>query len=468
MGLPFRAGPFRALALVVALATPGAALAQSAVQFTLPQMRTLAIETLQNGAAQEALALADALLLRDPADQTALFIRTEALLMLEQYDAASRAAAAAFRASPPGDARFNAARLAALAHSHVGRDTSAQIWLRRSLQHAPNAQARAGAIEDYNYLRQHNPFSVSLSFGITPSSNINGGTNATTVVLPLGTPTDLSPDTFAFSGLQIAANVGLSYRLHNDDNSATFAKFRLNGRTYVLSQDTLALDPEASGNDYSDAGVTFSLTHIWQPNNFADRGTVELATGLTWYDGDFYTRFVRASGGLDFQLNNNSLLNISAMAELLSKYDNDAYWTTSISARYIAPLGNGDRLTLGFGLRSALTDRADSGYDGFNFSANYRIAEPVAGLQISLGLNGESRDYAYTNYGTVDPQTGLAIYSVDREDQRLSVHISAAIPQAEIYGFTPTVTLEQSQTWSTIDFFGREDLRVGLTWNSSF
>ena len=83
---------------------------------------------------------ADALLQRKSDDTAALILRAEAAIALGDFLGATRFARAAYYAQTRGVQKFAAARLVALAHSQLKKDSRAQVWLRRARQYAPNAQ----------------------------------------------------------------------------------------------------------------------------------------------------------------------------------------------------------------------------------------------------------------------------------------------------------------------------------------
>jgi hypothetical protein len=185
------------LAAVLALALSGPASTQSVPVALSPQeMRAAAVTLLEQGNAAQALRFARALLQRDSTDLAALLIGAEAAIALDDPATARALAARAWPLATTPDTRYRAARLAALALSLEGRDTTAQLWLRRAFQDAPSEDARRSAAEDYRFLRARNPLRFQLSGGLRPSSNINGGSSEETQVL-FGVPLPISEGTKA-------------------------------------------------------------------------------------------------------------------------------------------------------------------------------------------------------------------------------------------------------------------------------
>lgn len=232
----------------------GAAPAQEQVTLTADQMRGFATQLLQAGDAPRVLAVSDALLARNPNDVGALILRARAALMLGEQGIALEAARTAYGASDVGNAKFVAARLAALAHAELQQDTRAQIWLRRARQYAPNDAEATEVAQDYGFLRRRNPWTTQLRFGISPTNNVNNGSSAESFFLftPLGGgDAILNNEARALSGLAINGGISTRYRLTESSNSITFLEGSANGVTYVLSQD--AKDGLAEDRDSANA-----------------------------------------------------------------------------------------------------------------------------------------------------------------------------------------------------------------------
>ncbi|MDG1868800.1 MAG: hypothetical protein P8J00_13885 [Yoonia sp.] len=117
----------------------------------------------------------------------------------------------------------------AIAHTRLENFTRAQLWLRRAAQYAPDDATKAVVAKDFRTVRERNPWSSSLRFGIFPRSNINNGSTAEIYYLPgLDFPLTLQPSSRALSRFEISGGFSSQYRLHLDDVSATFLTATIN------------------------------------------------------------------------------------------------------------------------------------------------------------------------------------------------------------------------------------------------
>ena len=105
-----------AVGLICVVPVPGSAQAVLRPE----QMRGLAIAMMQAGDVAQAVALATALLQRDPDDLAALLVLAQAAYQIGEFATARQYAAQAHRVAVPEATRYSAARLAALAAAQEG------------------------------------------------------------------------------------------------------------------------------------------------------------------------------------------------------------------------------------------------------------------------------------------------------------------------------------------------------------
>ena len=189
----------------------------------------IGIAMVRDGNVQGAIAIADALIERNSGDFSALLLRTDAALVAQQNGDTIAFGARAFAAARTDGQRTQSACLVAFAHTRLENFTRAQLWLRRAAQYAPDDATKAVVAKDFRTVRERNPWSSSLRFGIFPRSNINNGSTAEIYYLPgLDFPLTLQPSSRALSRFEISGGFSSQYRLHLDDVSATFLTATIN------------------------------------------------------------------------------------------------------------------------------------------------------------------------------------------------------------------------------------------------
>ncbi len=450
--------PLRRLCLAAALSAALTGLASAQVELSPDALRSVAVETLAAGQVVDAGRLAEVLLRRDPDDATALMIAAEAALAREDWSEARRLGARA-HAEVEGPARFRAARIVALAYAKQDQFSRSQLWLRRAAPDAPDATARSGLQRDYRAVRARNPLSVALSFGIAPSSNVNGGSRNETLTLP-GLPFEfaLSGDAQALSGVALSGGSALRYRLRSDKASATWGELELSGRTYALSDAAKEQAPDARGSDYSQLALLAGLTHRVHPEGWS--GPVEFSArlGRNWYSGEVLADTLGLGVARGFQITPATRFDLELHADRVERHDLESgWWTHSLRTGLRHRLARGDRMDVSASMRTAQTDKADLGYDGAALEAGYDLARPLGPALLSFGVEAEYRDYSRSRF------------SFDgREDWRGTIEAEIGLPAVERWGFYPEVTVRADRVWSDVDFYDEETLSLELGISSSF
>lgn len=444
-----------AVAILLALALP--ARAQS-LTLTPAQMVAAANNALELSRPAAALALAEALLQRDPGDFAALLVRSRALRDLGRAQAAQVVARTAWGAAKTGDQKFAAAVIMAQAASSNGQRTVAQAWLRRAAQHARTPAQHALVRRDFTYVRARNPLSFNLSFGAMPSSNINGGANTDTITL-FGLPFELSPDAQALSGYQAYFSGALSYRLGENERSETRIGVKAYGRWNRLSAQAQAAAPGASGHDYDYHSVALTFSHerlAGGPGRILSFG---LDLGRNWYGGTVLSDFVQARAGYETRLARGARLTLDARADMQIDAGTSAArtWLATLGSTLRMPLKNGATLHYGAeAMRSFSTD-ANRAYGELSADAGYTFARPVLGTRLTLGAQIAWREYPVSYYS-----------SNGRRDLTLAAKADFRLENMSFYGFSPVLTLERSHTSSNVSLYGNDRTSIGLSFRSDF
>lgn len=436
----------------------GAPARAEAVSLSPPEMRAATAHALSVGDDDTALTLAAALLARDPKDGFALISRSRAARNMGLYDTALAAARAAWAIAETDGDRYAAALVMAQALSSQGARTRAQIWLRRAAEAAPDEVAKARAMRDFRYVRARNPWRTNLRFGVTPSSNVNNGTQSETMDIG-GLTFALSGDARALSGLEYSYGADTTYTWQLDEGLSVWAGGGIDGRAYTLSENSRKTAPTLTSEDlaYQEARLSFGLRHAASPE--AGPLTVNLTVARAFYGGDALSDLARASALKVLPLTANSHLEAGLSVEGQWRHDDPTNDSTSFggSLGWAAERGNGDILRLQLGLGDTVSDAATLAHDSWSAGISYRFAKPMAGAY--LGLSASYEESAYD----------LPLFAATpRADQTTTLEATAFLPKLEKYGFAPEIGLRAVRNSSNVTLYDYTDYGVRLGLRSAF
>ena len=450
-----------ALSVVLSVCLATSAVSQEQTRLTVNDLRSASIGLLQDGQFDQAIQLSQVLLQRDENDVTALLVASQAVAAQGNTEAAASFARRAFWSSSRRTDSFLAARLTANALAAQGKDTRAQVWLRRARQYAPDEATSAAVARDFQSLRNRNPWSTSLNFAITPSSNINNGTlNQTAQVLGLPFEFTLSADAQPLSGFQISGGFNTRYRLHSSATSALFLDFDAFGRTYALSSEAQDAAPDVKGSDFSDAAAGVGLTYRailedgWAPTQAGIR------FGQSWYSGERFTSTIDLNLSQPVILGENDRLTFTLSSQLRKNEDGDPdVRTRRLRTSWNHALGNGDNFGASLTLSQAQSDDTSSEYDGFGIGVTYAFGETFQGIALSGALDFDQKDYVSNVHEPL----------INRVDETLRLRLFARLTEIEYYGFQPVITFDARRTSSNVTFFDdRDSYNFGFDLRSSF
>ncbi|MEP1768618.1 MAG: surface lipoprotein assembly modifier [Sulfitobacter sp.] len=455
--------------------------AAQTVQLSAAQMKEAAAQSLRNGDTAVALRLADALLLRDPDDVTALLIQSHSLRKIGKLSDAQKAARAAWQNAEQDKDQFSAAMLMAQALSSDGKRTRAQLWLRRAAEVAPTKGHAAKAARDFRYVRRQNPWQTQLSFTLAPNSNINNGSSRDSSSLlyellnPFGiagaNEVSLGAASKALSGIEAGGALQTRYRFHQTESTAHDLRFGLSYRTYQLSQsskdDLEAEDAEriARGEDPRNIkGSDFSYGTVQLGYGFkklrADkRGEFSLTAdvGQSFYGGSRYNHFFQARAGQSYHKDAKSKFNYGLSTKIERSENNEQQNLLSVNVGLSRKLSAGNGLYLGAVLSTKNADLDRLEYDEFSLRSGYVLGREILGTKLQFGLNTSYRDYDVSLH---DPS--------GRRDFTVAAEVTATFKQIDYYGFNPTVSFSAATTNSNIGLYDVNRVGLGIGVASSF
>ncbi len=453
-------------ALAAAVFLTGASVqAQTAGEITMKpgQARAFAAAMLRDGKPALAAQLAHGLLQRDPADASAHFILARAYQQMHRPQEGRRAAAQAFRHARSPLAHFRSSQLAATLAYESARPGLAQLWLRRSWNHAPDEKARDVLKRDYRVLRALNPWSLQARFSVQPSDNVNNGAEDPYFIID-GLPFVgiLSGDAQALSGIKMTGDLTLGYRISGSKDRQT----RLSGRLYLsrvsLSDAARAQAPDARNSDF--AYTRFELSAEHQKSLGKGRGALGYQAGLShsWLAGADHQNAVRL--GLTRQIplsKGKSLLIATQIERVLPAGHGPALNRAELRMRLSQKTKNGGHLSYGLTVDLTDSDSANSRRQRLSAVATYAWPKPVGPARLSLSLGG-----AVTHYP--DYLIGWARVPGGREDRSLFGSVDLVFDALDYAGFVPSLKLHAQKTQSNVSRFETKELSVSLGVVSKF
>ena len=448
--------PYLTLALCTAFAgaAPGVAQQGQEITLSLEDARNLANQALAEGNNALAAQIALGLLQVDPDDFNALMVLATASVNGGQVEQAIAPAKHAFSVAPKGPARLNAARLLASAHFRVENFTRAEIWLRRAANNTSNVGEEQAIQQDFNAVRRANPLSVQLSFSLAPNSNINNGSQSEFIYI-WNLPFRLSPDARALAGYEVSGSVDLRYRLSESEKQSTHLGFKVFGRTYELTAASAQATTGISGGDFSFALAELSLSHLRMFDGMSGPSSLTYTIGANWYGGDPYTEYHHLTLGQEFRLSDTTSLNFSLNGkhEVSIRDGGIESDTLSLNAAVNHRLKNGALVGLSLGLDEVTSPDPTRENIANRAQISYQHPRPVLGMSLSGNMSWEHREFGFSVY---DPS--------GRRDETLGIGVTAVFVNLNYFGFSPSLTLEASQTQSNVALFSKDSagLRMGL------
>ncbi|NRA99753.1 MAG: hypothetical protein HRU32_08035 [Rhodobacteraceae bacterium] len=445
IGSAFSAGPF-------AVAQAQEASGQQIV-ITLDQAREAARRAVQAGEFAIAEELANGLLQANPNDADALIIIAVSAQAGQQYVRQADFAGRAFQEAETDIQRFEAAMLSAQAYFALGRYGWSQVWLRLASENAPNEETLDLVRSNYAQAARVNPWRNRFTFSISPSSNVNNGSRDRILEIG-GLPFTLSADARALAGVRARIGFNTRYRYAQTQISESYLRFGFFLERVRLTDEAKEEAPDAEGNDFAFDAIEIGWGHIRAAGSGGTH-QVDLAGGKNWYGGRPLSDFVRASYRRALPVSDRQLLGASFSLE--EQWRLDAPVRSATTARggldWTQRRGNGDTWTVLGGLRRVASDSPEIDHTAARVAVSYLIGRQIGPTRWDLEADVEVRDYPENPF---DPS--------GREDLRWRVGATVGFPDAELYGYFPTLTVEARRVDSNVSLYNIEEVgfRVGV------
>lgn len=444
----------------IALISAGLAASGEPVNLSLAQADALAGQALTQGQPRLAYDLSKGLLEADRRNPRAHYYQALALAQARAYGAAEKKAALAYWHSDSDAQRYQAANLAAQVSFADERLTGSQFWLRRAVDHAPDAVARARTVTAFQNVRARNPLRFDFRLSTTPSDNVNNGANSPLNVID-GVPVtgELSPSAQALSGIITTAQAQISYRIAQSEGRETRLRGRVNARRVDISDQVAGL----SGDDLSSTVAELGVTQYLRGGDEAVTWKFDLDAGRVWYAGDPLYDFARLGASRHQRLGDRMLLSFGGSLE--EQQDEAARGADSSVAGGFAGLGvilnGGGQIGFQVQYRTTNSDGVNRASDQWTGIASYQMGREIgpASLEFSLGIS--QLDYGRYQVGFINVPGG-------REDKSVFGGVTATFKAWSYMGFVPTVSVTSERSESNISRFDVEETSITLGIRSEF
>lgn len=299
-------------------------------------------------------------------------------------------------------------------------------------------------VESYlTAIKKRRHWSLSVSAGLAPDSNVNGATSARTVEI-VGLPFTLSEDARQKSGVGFTSAIGGSYRFYQGE----FSRLELGGQS-------VNTDYKAHEFDDNQLSIYVGPRFVWSRYEL---GAFAVG-GRRWYGGDEYS--YNTGGRMIFSVALSPRMVSSSSAEVADmKYDiaddyNGQIYSFAQSLSYNIDTQSLIRVT---GSLSRTTTRVEAyDNDGYGLSLGYYRQLP-AGFSVyaEVAANGsvyQARELAFSNR---------------RHDLSYEEAFTVSNDTFTFLDFVPGIKVTHVSRNSTVDLYDYQRTRLELTVTKSF
>lgn len=450
--------------MCVALPTVLPAVAnETSATITLDQAREIAAHALRSGDPALARTLAMGLVQANPQDAYAYGILAVAHSKMENPDLARSAARLSYKYSESPEQSYASARTAGRLAYKQERFNASQLWLRRAALHAPTETKSKQLGRDYAQVKSANPLSFRLNLSITPSDNVNNGSDTTLDIIN-GVPQagTIGVSSRALSGTVGTLDLSLKYRLKQTRTTQTFAIARAYTRRVALSQSAKAAAPNVSNSELANTFAEIGLRHSFVLNKKGTVMTLHGSTGKAWSAGSARYTFGKLQVNPTFRLSKTTTLSLNGSLEkrwsTLSAQNDQT--VTQLRATLSHKLAKGDRISFGVNLLDMDTDARNGAYQSGNLTLNYSFAKQVGPMQVSTGLT-----LGYTDYNVY--RASIPVVG-GRQDLSLYGDVTMMFTDYDVAGFAPTLRLRAGRKSSNVSRFETRELSMSVGVQSKF
>ncbi|MEM1372965.1 MAG: tetratricopeptide repeat protein [Pseudomonadota bacterium] len=454
-----RRAPFLLLALLTCLAVGSAAFSQDApARLSRDDAREFAIFLLRERQPLAAREIAFGLLQADAEDSAALNILAQSELALGRLDAAEQAGRRAYRAAGGEDLqRFTAAFTVAEALSRQGKLTSAQLWLRRAGSATDDKRLENAARQVYRGVESANPWRITGSLNVAPSSNVNNGSENAGVTV--GGLVFVNPAALPLKGTSVDTSLVIERSFKSDGRDFTLGFGARDTRVFLTSDSKNVSTPALRNDDFSSSAVELSFGTRFVPE--ASRAVYAVNAGLSrdWRGGEALVNTFTLSGTRSWVHKGRQQRRVQLGYSRQDRLDSD-----NLSANIWSLVGTvsrpveGGSLALDAALIRTSSASALVANTAVSAGIGYAHGSEVLGVTPTLRARLTHRDY---------DDIALSFTSV-RRDWEVELGLEVAVPDLSVLGFIPTVGITAERNVSSIPAYSTEQVGLRFGYRSSF
>lgn len=453
---------FRCGLIGVTFGVATAAMAEK-VNVTLGQAHSIGRQAFEQNNYRLAYSVAKQLLVARPDDVGALILLAASAPHIEKPKEGRIAGRKAFLIAKNPDQKLNAATYAAVASARETRPLVTQLWLRRAYQQAETDVQRDAIAKQYRLYSRTSPVRLSFTANISPSSNLNGGSDSRFLtidgVYPIGV---LNGAAQALSGVRASVSGRLTYTLSERPTHKTTLTFMGSASRVHLSGDARSLAPSVSDSDLADTQISTRLTHQIAHKGRPIPDTYSVTVGQTWFGGNAYYSYATIGASRSFRFGKRTYVRLGA------EHTHQAYsetladkGITSLRLGASRRLKTGDTLRANLSFSNANSDNNNSTYQSIFGSIGYEFGKPVGPANISASVSYGETTYDSYRIGFVQAPGG-------RTDKTTQAKLDFTFNDVSYLGFVPQVNVSHLRTTSNISRFERKTTGVGLSFVSAF
>jgi len=433
------------------------------VSMTLDQARAIAQRAYRTRNYMLARDMALILLEVDPKDPTALVVLAAVEPLLGRPQAGQKAGRQAWKLTRDGVLRHEAAFFTARAQAFDQNWGRAKLWLRRAHMSAKTPAQRAAVADGFRKLRASSPFQTQLSFSVSPSSNLNGGSSARFLVIDdFFAVGQLSGAAQALSGSVAVIDASATHLLGGGAHHRTSLRLRGYHDFNALSAQAQALAPGTRGSDFNFAMAEIGVLHQRRKSRAPLPDSLSFSVGHSWYGGEKLEKFATLELGKDFDLPGGVAARLSTTFDRRWSMRGASHVDGRRAAlQMVKRFTNDNTLNLSLGLRETNSRSVFRDYSGWDASIGMALGKPIGPVQLSGSLGVSVRDYQ---------RWALGFFAIPggRQDQKATAEISMLFHDVDYFGFNPVVRLQGAQSWSNISRYETRSYGVSLGFRSSF